>query len=40
MKTVTSISLIIFPVDFVALNGVRYYSTYTNIIGRDFYLED
>jgi len=38
MKTVISIPIIISLVDFVALNGVRYYSTSYNIIGRGFYL--
>ena len=37
MKTANSISIIISPVDFVTLNGVRYNSTSYNIIGRDFF---
>jgi len=36
MKTVNSISIIISPVDFVTLNGVRFDGTQYNIIGRGF----
>ena len=40
MKIVNYISLIISPVDFVTLNGVRFDGTPDNLIGRGFYLED